>query len=214
MDESELAMKYADGRPVVVGDRVRLWQDEYGTVVCSIDGGDYTIEYPKSAWGYLDGGILIKTDNGELFHYDEPDEDFELIARGRGGLEEAQSIKNPVKRVEKARSTMPRAQRSGITVDPADVPVILAMIARGDRRHDVAAWFGLNQGRLKEVEDGRHGPLTLAPSTDLPPSGSPGIKARQLRRSVARIRGLLGANDVEAAKRAIEEAIAQFDQNE
>lgn len=75
---------------------------------------------------------------------------------------------------------MARAARSGITVNPADVPVILAMVARGDRRHDIAVWFGLNQGRVKEVEDGRHGPLVLAAANSLPPSGSPGIKARTL----------------------------------
>jgi hypothetical protein len=74
-------MKYADGRPVDVGDRVRLSEDQCGTVVCSIDAGQYTSEYPQSAWAYLISGVLIKTDDGDLFHYDEPDEDFELVGR-------------------------------------------------------------------------------------------------------------------------------------
>ncbi|HWD58626.1 MAG TPA: hypothetical protein VG308_10130 [Stellaceae bacterium] len=72
-------MKYASGRDVMVGDRVKLSADEYGTVVCSVDTDEYTGDYPKSAWSYLDCGILIKTDDGELFHYTEPDEDFEPI---------------------------------------------------------------------------------------------------------------------------------------
>jgi hypothetical protein len=59
---------------------------------------------------------------------------------------------------------MSKAPRSGITVKNTDVPVILAMVARQDRRHDIAAWFGLNQGRIKEVEDGKHGNPPLARS--------------------------------------------------
>jgi hypothetical protein len=51
-------------------------------VVCSIDTGEYTADYPESAWGYLKAGIVMRTDSGDLFHYTEPDEDFELIARG------------------------------------------------------------------------------------------------------------------------------------
>jgi hypothetical protein len=74
-----ITMKYADGRRVAIGDRVKLWEDEYGIVVCSIDTGEFTKEFPKKAWAYLNLGILIKTDDGELFHYTEPDEDFELI---------------------------------------------------------------------------------------------------------------------------------------
>ena len=109
---------------------------------------------------------------------------------------------------------MPRAQRSGISVNPADVPVVLSMVARGDRRHDIAAWFGLNQGRVKEIEDGRHGPLALAPGNALPPSGSPGIKARALRHSIGRVRAALQGGDAAAATRILDEAIVLFDRNE
>ena len=58
---------------------------------------------------------------------------------------------------------MTKAPRSGLSVSSADVPLILAMVARGDRRHDIAAWFGLNQGRIAEVEDGKHGTPPIAP---------------------------------------------------
>ena len=75
-------MQYADGRHVAVGDRVRLWDGEYGLVVCSIDTGEFSGDYPKSAWAYLNSGILIRADDGTLFHYDEPDEDFELVSAG------------------------------------------------------------------------------------------------------------------------------------
>ena len=46
---------------------------------------------------------------------------------------------------------MPRADASGFRVTAADIPVIVGMINRGDRRHDIAAWFGLNQGRIKNT---------------------------------------------------------------
>ena len=72
-------MKYGDGSRVAIGDRVKLWADQYGVVVCSIDTGEYTKAYPKAAWSYLHSGVLIKTDDGGLFHYNEPDEDFELV---------------------------------------------------------------------------------------------------------------------------------------
>jgi len=72
-------MQYNDGRPVTVGDRVRLWENQYGVVVCSIDDAVYTADYPETAWAYLASGVLIRTDNGSLFHYTEADEDFELI---------------------------------------------------------------------------------------------------------------------------------------
>ena len=72
-------MKYADGRRVSIGDRVKLWEDQFGTVVCSIDTKEFSEEYPEDAWAHLNNGILIKTDDGELFHYDEPDEDFEFV---------------------------------------------------------------------------------------------------------------------------------------
>ena len=72
-------MLFPDGVYVKLGDKVRLWNDSYGTVVCSIDTDEYTPSFPKAKWGYLETGILIKSDNVRLFHYTEPDEDFERI---------------------------------------------------------------------------------------------------------------------------------------
>ena len=109
---------------------------------------------------------------------------------------------------------MTRAPRSGIAVQANDVPVILGMVARDDRRHDIAAWFGLNQGRIKEVEDGMHGMPPIADAHRLPPSGSPGPKARDLRTSVAETIGLLQRGDAQAALRSLERAVERFDRNE
>ena len=112
---------------------------------------------------------------------------------------------------------MAKARRSGIVVTSADVPLILAMVARGDRRHDVGAWFGLNQGRIKEVEDGDYGSPAAAPPDQLPPSGSPGPKALDLRRAAARIEQILahgGENAAGDALRILRDAMARFDRME
>ena len=72
-------MKDLKGRPVRLKDRVKLWNGGYGTVVCSIDTREFTSEYPEAEWAYLKSGVMIEADSGELFHYTEPDEDFELV---------------------------------------------------------------------------------------------------------------------------------------
>ena len=72
-------MKYNTGNSAKIGDRVRLWKDCLGTVVCSIDDEEYTLEFPRNVWSYMKIGILIEADNGSLFHYVEPNEDFESL---------------------------------------------------------------------------------------------------------------------------------------
>ena len=72
-------MKDSNGREARLGNRVKLWENFYGRVVCSFDDEQFSEEYPRSDWGYLKKGMLILTDSGELFHYAESDEDFEVI---------------------------------------------------------------------------------------------------------------------------------------
>jgi hypothetical protein len=73
-------MKDCNGQEVRAGDRVKLWKDNYGTVICSIDTREFTADYPESEWGYLKSGIVIRTDTNGLFDYIEPDEDFEVVS--------------------------------------------------------------------------------------------------------------------------------------
>ena len=61
------------------------------------------------------------------------------------------------------------------------------MVARGDRDHDIAAWFGVNQGRIAEVKEGKYGTIAAAPANQLPPRGPPGIKGRRLMSSVRKV---------------------------
>jgi hypothetical protein len=72
-------MKYNDGRPVAVGDRVKLGGKLRGVVVCSIDSKEFSPDFPEGDWGYLESGVIIQTTTGDIFHYTEPDEDFALI---------------------------------------------------------------------------------------------------------------------------------------
>lgn len=65
-----------------------------------------------------------------------------------------------------------RAPASGVTLSEADATVIKGMLARGDRQHDIAAWFGVNGGRIGEIATGqRFHQVSAAPADALPPPG-------------------------------------------
>lgn len=65
-----------------------------------------------------------------------------------------------------------RAPPSGITLDDYDAAIIKGMLARGDRQHDVAAWFGVNGGRVAEIAAKRRfRHVEAAPTEVLPPPG-------------------------------------------
>lgn len=75
-----------------------------------------------------------------------------------------------------------RAEKSGIHLTDEDAAIIKGMIARGDRQHDIAAWFGVNGGRIAEISTGatfKDVPIEIA---DLPPPG-PYISGRGVRRA-------------------------------
>jgi hypothetical protein len=76
-------MKYPDGQEVLLGDRVQLGEDDAGIVVCNIDGKEYTEENPKAQWDYLKKGVMINFPKFGLIHYEEPEEDLELICRSK-----------------------------------------------------------------------------------------------------------------------------------
>lgn len=102
---------------------------------------------------------------------------------------------------------------SGHSIRRGDVPTILAMDARGDRDHDIAAWFGVNQGRIAEAKDGKWGAPPMAPPEGLPPKGPPGIKGRRLRDAVAMAMKELPNNPAAALER-LEGATNDYDAHE
>jgi hypothetical protein len=72
-----------------------------------------------------------------------------------------------------------RAKSSGVALDCDDAAIVKGMLARGDRQHDIAAWFGVNGGRIAEVASGatfEH--VGAATADDLPPPG-PYLSGRQ-----------------------------------
>lgn len=105
---------------------------------------------------------------------------------------------------------------SGYKLKAADIPVVLGMVLRDDRDHDIAAWFGVNQGRIAEAKDGRHAGVSAAPAASLPPKGPPGIKGRKLYASIRAIVDAIesGKYTKDEALSALKKSLATYDTNE
>jgi hypothetical protein len=87
-----------------------------------------------------------------------------------------------------------RAKPSGITLRAEDAALIKGMLLRGDRQHDIAAWFGVNGGRVAEIATGyRFGEVPAVSLGMLPPAG-PYPKARD---------ALAAINALAVAKKAL-----------
>ena len=82
------------------------------------------------------------------------------------------------------------AERSGIKLSFEDACVILGMVKRGDRKHDIVAFFGVNTGRIYDIIDKKMFPDAFAaPDQFLPPpgpylSGKASIEALRTLKSV------------------------------
>lgn len=65
-----------------------------------------------------------------------------------------------------------RAKPSGVYLTVDDASIAKAMLIRGDRQHDVAAWFGVNGGRIAEISTGAtFRDVAPASPESLPPPG-------------------------------------------
>ena len=74
---------------------------------------------------------------------------------------------------------MGRAQPSGIRLSAADAALIKGMLQRGDRQHDIAAWFGVNGGRIAEIATGAKFGEVEAASPEILPAPGPYPSASQ-----------------------------------
>jgi hypothetical protein len=113
--------------------------------------------------------------------------------------------------------SMARGNTSGLSLSNRDVSIVLAMVQRGDREHDIAAWFGVNQGRIAEAKAGSHGTIQPASADDLPPSGPPGVKGRRLRGSMLKAVKLLNEKGPDVVKEGIgmlHDGLKQYDTHE
>ena len=80
-----------------------------------------------------------------------------------------------------------KAQPSGIRLSSEDAALVKGMLARGDRQHDIAAWFGVNGGRIGEISTGaRFADVKPADAADLPPPG-PYLSGRQSAELLAKL---------------------------
>lgn len=66
-----------------------------------------------------------------------------------------------------------KASASGNSLSYRDTQVVKGMLARGDRQHDIASYFGVNGGRIAEVatRDNPYPNVNPTPEDQLPPSG-------------------------------------------
>jgi len=68
--------------------------------------------------------------------------------------------------------TRMRAPNSGVHITSKDAALVKGMLARGDRQHDIASWFGVNAGRIAEIATrATFAGVAPADETDLPPVG-------------------------------------------
>lgn len=75
-------MQYSNGVEIRLGDRVRLSNGEEAVVVFSIDTNEYAQGFPKRQWQYLGSGIMVRTDNGALAHYQGDNaQEFIMVSR-------------------------------------------------------------------------------------------------------------------------------------
>jgi len=74
---------------------------------------------------------------------------------------------------------MTKAKKSGISLSEKDAAIVKGMLNRGDRQHDIAAWFGVNGGRIGEISTcAKFADVASADAEDLPPPG-PYLSGRQ-----------------------------------
>lgn len=107
---------------------------------------------------------------------------------------------------------MTRADPSGRRLSRADAAQVLAMIARGDRKHDIAAWFGVNPGRITNVEKGElHPGVKAAPQDRLPPPG-PYTSGRAASAAIKALEDAKAA--LELAAEAIEKNLARIQEDQ
>jgi hypothetical protein len=99
-----------------------------------------------------------------------------------------------------------------------DAAIVMGMLARGDKNHDIAAWFGENPARVVEVQKGQaFGIVPAAAAEDLPPKGAVGPKARRLRAYAADALKALhdkGPAGTQEAIKELSDGLAHFDRHE
>jgi hypothetical protein len=96
-----------------------------------------------------------------------------------------------------------------------DARIIFGMVARGDKHHDVASWFGENPARVAEVLSGEaFGILPAAPANELPPKGAPGLKGRKLMAFVEKALAQFEAGNTAEGIETLKAGVKRYNLNE
>lgn len=74
-------MRYLNGEEAHLGDKVALGNSAEGEIVCSIDTEEFSPEYPKADWQYLNRGILVNFSKFGLIHYQDPEPGLHFVQR-------------------------------------------------------------------------------------------------------------------------------------
>jgi hypothetical protein len=81
-----------------------------------------------------------------------------------------------------------------MALSEGEIATVKGMLIRGDKQHDIAAYFGINGGRIAEVSTGQTGSSVAAsPVDDLPPAGPymAGRSALRARDTLIALRDLI-----------------------
>lgn len=95
-----------------------------------------------------------------------------------------------------------------------EAKIAIGMVARGDDQHDVAAWFGVNQGRIADALKGLYGTNEAAPKDELPPKGPPGVKGRRLKAFAEKAIAALEAGDSREALTQLKAGLDRYNRHE
>ena len=88
-----------------------------------------------------------------------------------------------------------------------DASIIKAMLRRGDKQQDIAAWFGVNIGRIAEIESYKTYPEVTPFKGKLPPSGPYDVPKLHAQRDTARRRMATGSLDIQNAAADLENCL-------
>ncbi|MGB9152697.1 MAG: hypothetical protein WCD70_06385 [Alphaproteobacteria bacterium] len=101
-----------------------------------------------------------------------------------------------------------RAEPSGRKLNKKDAALVKGMLGRGDRHHDIAAWFGVNQGRIAEInQELTFSNVVAASEPELPPKG-PYSSGRAAYRAIQALENVQSALDL--AKETVDGALKEI----
>jgi hypothetical protein len=89
-----------------------------------------------------------------------------------------------------------------MALDDQEIAIVKGMLLRGDRQHDIAAYFGENGGRIGEINTGKRGEGVSAAQPNMLPPPGPYLAGRSALRA---------RDTLVALRELIDEAISEID---